>query len=328
MTWTTTTCCTRPLHEPSGTAWADGIFTGTAVVMMFELRVLTGLHQGAALPLFGEQWCIGAHPEADLVLYDPGIAARHVQLRCSEARWSVQAEEGLVHDANGQVQAQIGELALGTTFSVGGIQLCVALADAPWPQMLQERVPIASPAQGQVTASMPRSQHRRLISLVLLGAIVITVLGITSSDEQHAQASLTPASDQKTELGSSYEVRQQLLKMLSERELGAQVSLQVANGEIALTGEISREEVELVRRMLDRFAQHFETVVPVINRVTERNSVPPFRIVQIVGGPNGHVVLEQGHRLFLGDEVEGLRLVLIDNHKVVFDGQQRYEVLW
>jgi len=47
-----------------------------------------------------------------------------------------------------------------------------------------------------------------------------------------------------------------------------------------------------------------------------------------VGGPNGHVVLEEGSRLFVGDEVDGLRLVLIDNSKVVFDGEQRYEVGW
>jgi type III secretion protein D len=30
----------------------------------------------------------------------------------------------------------------------------------------------------------------------------------------------------------------------------------------------------------------------------------------------------------LGDEVEGLRLVLIENGKVVFEGEQRYEVHW
>jgi len=54
----------------------------------------------------------------------------------------------------------------------------------------------------------------------------------------------------------------------------------------------------------------------------------PFKILQIVGGPNGHVVLDQGSRLFVGDEVEGLRLVLIDNTKVVFDGLQRFEVRW
>lgn len=68
--------------------------------------------------------------------------------------------------------------------------------------------------------------------------------------------------------------------------------------------------------------------VPVISRVRVRDGTLPFRIVQIVGGPNGHVVLEEGSRLFVGDEVEGLRLVLIDNGKVVFDGAQRYEVRW
>jgi len=49
--------------------------------MMFELRVLDGQHQGAALPLFGEQWSMGAHPDTDLSLYDPGIAEWHVWLR-------------------------------------------------------------------------------------------------------------------------------------------------------------------------------------------------------------------------------------------------------
>jgi len=37
---------------------------------MFELRVLEGLNQGAALPLFGEQWSLGCHTDADLLLTD------------------------------------------------------------------------------------------------------------------------------------------------------------------------------------------------------------------------------------------------------------------
>jgi len=86
--------------------------------------------------------------------------------------------------------------------------------------------------------------------------------------------------------------------------------------------------VELVARMLSRFGEQFDSALPVISRVRARDEQLPFRIVQIVGGPNGHVVLEEGNRLFVGDEVDGLRLVLIDNSKVVFDGAQRYEVRW
>lgn len=51
---------------------------------LYELRVLTGLHRGAALPLNGEQWSIGSSAGADLALYDPGI--RTGTARCD---WSM-----------------------------------------------------------------------------------------------------------------------------------------------------------------------------------------------------------------------------------------------
>jgi len=149
-----------------------------------------------------------------------------------------------------------------------------------------------------------------------------------NAGDQDVQASLMPAPVQKIDLATVAEVRQQLLKMLSERELAQRVSMQVINGQISLNGDVSSEEMALLSRMLGRFAERFDTPVPVISRVREGNSQPPFKITQIVGGPNGHVVLEGGRRLFLGDEVDGLRLVSIDNAKVVFDGLRRYEVRW
>lgn len=298
---------------------------------MFELRVLNGLHQGAALPLFGDQWSLGAHADADLLLKDAGIAKHHARLRLLEGIWSVQAEAGLL-GVDGQVMAQIANLMLNVPFSMGAVQLCVTVADHPWPQV---QAPQAAPpprgvdaSPALVLSSISPSQQKRLISLVLVCAVVVVLLGITSTREREAQASLMPAATQKHELGSSFEVRQQLLKMLGERELSERVSLQVVNGQIVLDGEASQEETELVARMLTRFAEQFDTSVPVMSRVRMRDSALPFKILQIVGGTNGHVVLEHGERLFVGDEVDGLRLVLIDNNKVVFDGPQRYEVRW
>ena len=298
--------------------------------MMFELRVLDGLHQGAALPLFGEQWSIGAHIEADLVLNDPGIAEHHAWLRFIDSNWSVQAEAGLLHGADGQLLAQIARLAPNVTFSVGGVRLCVTSADQPWPQAPAPK-PAPSVPEGAVPlrlSSLSPSRQKHLISLVLVFAVIIVAVGIASTGDREAQASLMPAIDPKRELGSPFEVRQQLLKMLSERELGQRVSLQVVNGQIVLDGEVPQDDVELVARMLGRFGEQFDTVVPVLSRVRVSDGTLPFKILQIVGGPNGHVVLEHGDRLFVGDEVDGLRLVLIDNGKVVFDGVQRYEVRW
>ncbi|NJJ55155.1 MULTISPECIES: FHA domain-containing protein [unclassified Pseudomonas] len=299
---------------------------------MFELRVLDGLRQGAALPLFGEQWSIGAHADADLMLNDPGVVEQHARLRFIDANWLVQAEAGLLRDPEGQVLAQIAKLELNVPFSVGGVRLCVTLAEQPWPQPTAPAtvapLPANEPAQGMKLSSISHSQQKRLISLVLVVTVIIVAVGMVSTGEREAQASLMQPVVQKQELASSFEVRQQLLKMLSERELSQRVILQVINGQVALSGDVSQDDVELVARMLSRFGEQFDSSVPVISRVRVRDSTLPFRIVQIVGGPNGHVVLEEGGRLFVGDEVEGLRLVLIDNSKVVFDGAQRYEVRW
>ncbi|WP_460131654.1 FHA domain-containing protein [Pseudomonas sp. S1_E04] len=299
---------------------------------MFELRVLDGLHQGAALPLFGEQWSIGAHADADLILSDLGVVEQHARLRLIDNSWSVQAEAGLLYGAEGQVLAQIADLALNGVFSVGGVRLCVTLADQPWPQPTTHASvapqPPGEPARALPLSSISHTQQKRLISLVLVVAVVIAAVGTVSTGEREAQASLMPPVASKSELASPFEVRQQLLKMLNERELTQRVSLQVINGQVALSGDVSQDEVELVARMLSRFGEQFDSAVPVISRVRVRDEALPFRIVQIVGGPNGHVALDDGSRLFVGDEVEGLRLVLIDNSKVVFDGAQRYEVRW
>ena len=295
---------------------------------MFELRVLDGQRQGAALPLFGEQWSIGAHADADLVLNDPGIAEQHARLRFVDANWSVQAEAQLLRAADGNALAQIASLALNAPFSVGTVRLCVALADQPWPQAPAPAPSADEPVRALKLSSISQTQQKRLISLVLVVAVILMLVGIASTGEREAQASLMPSQVQKHELASPFEVRQQLLKMLSERELSQRVSLQVINGQLALNGDVSQEDVELVARMLSRFGEQFDSAVPVISRVRLRDGALPFRIVQIVGGPNGHVVLEEGNRLFVGDEVDGLRLILIDNSKVVFDGVQRYEVRW
>nr|VVN55570.1 hypothetical protein PS687_02053 [Pseudomonas fluorescens] len=302
--------------------------------MMFELRVLDGLHQGAALPLFGDEWSIGAHADADLVLNDSGIAEQHARLRFIDSNWSVQAEAGLLRGADGQVLAQIARLEVSVPFLVGTVRLCVAQADQPWPQASAPAAvptpprPNADPARTLTLSSISHSQQKRLLSLVLVVTIIIMAVGMASTGEREAQASLMPPEVKKNELGSPFEVRQQLLKMLNERELDHRVSLQVINGQVALNGDVSQEEVDLVARMLSRFGEQFDSAVPVISRVRVRDSALPFRIVQIVGGPNGHVVLEDGGRLFVGDELDGLRLVLIDNSKVIFDGARRYEVRW
>ncbi|MFL6608935.1 MAG: FHA domain-containing protein, partial [Pseudomonas sp.] len=69
---------------------------------MFELRVLSGLHRGAALPLVGEQWVVGAAEDADLALYDPGICGRHAAVSLVQGQWLLASLEGVVCNGQGQ----------------------------------------------------------------------------------------------------------------------------------------------------------------------------------------------------------------------------------
>jgi len=299
---------------------------------MFELRVLSGLHQGAALPLFGDQWCIGASEEADLELYDPGIEAQHAQLFCIDGRWQVQARQGLLQDECGAVLARIANLAPRVEFSIGGIRLCIASIDSFW---LQEPVNVpGTPNEVAVNERAAPTVNRwktglicALLVLVLVPLAVAGGMVLPPNDVMPPPREESSGSD-KRQLATPAEVHQQLRKMLIERELGHQVSLELASDQITLGGEVSKESQALVSRMLDRFSAQFETTVPILNQVQALNSDLPLRIVQIIGGPKAHVVLADGRRLFFGDEVDGLRLTVIDNHRLLFEGKQRYEVKW
>lgn len=297
-------------------------------LLMFELRVLSGLHQGAALPLFGERWCMGAHEEADLALYDPGIEARHAQLQCIEGIWRVQALEGLVQDEAGAFLAHIADLPLNVEFSINGIRLCVANADSAWPDEPVE-VPFAPPqvASIEVPTGASKGWKTPLFGTLTVLALVFIGSSLWPANEEPS-ALQSPATSNKRLLETTHEVQQHLLKMLSERELGNHISLEVKAHQVTLRGDVLKEHVALVSRMLDRFQAQFTTSVLITNRVGEMSPNLPFKIVQIIGGKKAHVVLADGRRIFFGDEVDGLRLTRIDSHQLLFEGKQRYEVNW
>ena len=309
----------------SGPVVADG----AAVVpeppqpaVLFELRVLSGLHEGAALPLFGECWSIGADQDADLELYDPGVAARHARLHGMAGRWTVQAQEGLLQDDAGTVRAQITDLAPGRAFAIGGIRLCVADTQSAW---LDEPADAVAQPGAPVTAG---SKSKWLAPGILVLVPILMALAWQPMGTAPALAPQPSPASNKRQLATTAQVHQQLLKMLIERDLGNTVRLQVAADRITLGGEVGQDSLALVSRMLERFEVQFDTPVAIVNQVQQTSTVLPFRIVQIIGGPKAHVVLADGRRLFFGDEVQGLRLTAIDNRRVLFEGRQRHEVNW
>jgi type III secretion protein D len=334
---------------------------------MFELRVLTGLHQGAALPLVGEQWAIGADADQDLALHDPGVEQLHCRLQREGDDWLLNAADGRIADEEGHLHAST-LLTPNTAFVLGSVWLCVSPAQDPWPSVpavIAQARP-EQPAQAEAPASAPLEKvasRSRLLNRTT-GVVVGVLLGIAgsawsltrstgpasdqlaiSSPAQQLAQQVTQRGDQQARpsnekskttelpakkrirLTSVDDVKRQLTTMLSERLLG-DVSVQQTPEGLTLSGNLKPESQLVYQRMLQRFKDRYDTPVALIDSVGAGGSGLPFTIVQIMSGPHAHLVTADGRRLYVGDELAGLRLTRIDDNRIQFDGDRHYEVNW
>lgn len=114
---------------------------------LYELRILSGLHRGATLPMEPRSHLIGASEDADVVLVDHGIAERHAALTMDSEGWSLTAMDGEVRGAETDAPAGQHGLAAGEFARVGRVWLTVVEQDAPWEDPPPEPLPLAAPAQ-------------------------------------------------------------------------------------------------------------------------------------------------------------------------------------
>ncbi|MFP8968082.1 FHA domain-containing protein [Pokkaliibacter sp. CJK22405] len=294
---------------------------------MYELRVLTGLHRGAALPLVGgEQWSIGAAETADLVLFDPGIQLSHCQILQTENGWSIEGDQGQVIDSEGHRLDLLENLAPNIPFALHGVWFAICDASVPWPEEDTDE-------QAEIEAAKPKKKP--VLPFVFGFLSAITIVASTTwaalspqSPEGDGKVGVEQGISAKPVLGDANEVASQLRKMLSERELGSLVTVKVHQGELALTGGLNESDRELVSRMLARFQLRFSTPVNIKNETGSLKAQLPFTITQIVAGNMAHVVTSDNRRIFIGDQIDGLRLVSVNENKVVFKGNQDIEVTW
>lgn len=99
---------------------------------MHELRIISGLHRGATLPLDNQALVIGAADDDDVVLVDPGIEAGHARLTRSETGWILEAQSGSIRDANTNRSLSSIELMPGEFARVGKVWITVVALDAGW----------------------------------------------------------------------------------------------------------------------------------------------------------------------------------------------------
>ncbi|MEQ9879279.1 FHA domain-containing protein [Pectobacterium aroidearum] len=309
---------------------------------MFELRVLTGLHRGAALPLCGNAWRIGAADDADLVLYDPGIAPYHGQLEKTADGWALSAQDGALCNAEGHTIEHIDDLPPGTPFALGQIWLCIVAADTPWPDdsetplTAEEDVPPVEPSADEppvhiaapIPAPTPRLPLWAKASYLLLGALLLVMVGSWQLQESVAMPAAPPPQDTRKPLSTLPQLESTLRIMLQERELSAAVKVAAYQDRLTLTGQLTPDDQKKLERMLAQLHQRYRTALSVDNRTQLKTEQLPFQIVQVTSGSRANIVTADGQRFFIGDEIDNLRLVKIDEHQIEFSGRQQITVNW
>ncbi|MGG1944065.1 FHA domain-containing protein [Trinickia sp. NRRL B-1857] len=99
---------------------------------MLELRVLTGLHRGAALPLEGDTIRIGSAAENDIVLLDPGMPALACAIyRPRSSSWLYRIYSAACSDD--EATANGTPLTAGARWFAGPVLIGCESEGSPWP---------------------------------------------------------------------------------------------------------------------------------------------------------------------------------------------------
>jgi len=143
---------------------------------MLELRVLTGLHRGGALPLEGETIRIGSAPENDLVLLDPGMPA----LACTFYR--SRSSGWLYHTysaarSNDNAPADGTPLVAGARWFAGPVLIGCENEGSAWPA---EAAPNRFDGQHEKAAARVKSKLTAAVGVAVVSTAAVALLALRS----------------------------------------------------------------------------------------------------------------------------------------------------
>jgi type III secretion protein D len=127
---------------------------------MLELRILSGLHRGATLPLDDDTVVIGSDESADVVLLDPGIETTHASLRKTSEGWALSSLDGEVLSSDTNEPLKSLDLQQGEFGRLGRVWVSVVDSDAAWGEPPPDPVDIeADDLQGDKGDSEERQSN-------------------------------------------------------------------------------------------------------------------------------------------------------------------------
>lgn len=353
---------------------------------MFELRILSGLHRGATLPLDERPHIIGASDDADVVIVDPEIESSHASLSLTPSGWKLEEIEGSVRDAQSNQAQPAIELAPGDFARVGNVWITVVEQDARWtnppPEPADEffdatepeevpvaestviepaaeaaASPVASETEAEEQPGKPAASVKKRTGIVLLslGLIIIASAAgayalrssksplrtpahhsapVAHGSNRPVDPTIAKAFDKLNEDGEAKrrltpdELRKAFRKRLSDADLLKRFDLTLQDEQWFMQAILDDEETARFEHILASFIKANGITFPVNAMVGTGESMLPFKIRQVISGRDAGVVTQDGERLYVGDELHGVRLVAVRGSRLVFAGKRKIEVNW
>ncbi|KVU28418.1 hypothetical protein WK66_08810 [Burkholderia ubonensis] len=360
--------------------------------MLLELRILSGLHKGACLPLGEHAISIGSSEDADVVLLDAGVATQHVLIeqQCLD-RWMLRAVDSAIVDLNGN-EVETIEVAPDESARIRltgtDVWLAIVPPETPWscgdllaedgharvdpnqrdavatvPATVPPETPWADgdllaedghacvdpnqraavatapaaarhdPGESLETNSSTSARWARLVTsltvavAVALGMTAIwRVASITSKGQERPAASETVASSSSKQ--NAERAVATLKELLRDRNLEQQVQYRLNDGKLQLDAVLDSNQLIRFEPIVAILKARFSRGLQIETHVSSIEQSLPFRIVQVVAGPIPEVLTDDGHRLFLGDSIDGYTLVAVKNDTITFEGKRHVELPW
>jgi hypothetical protein len=267
---------------------------------MLELRILTGLHRGAALPLDGDAIRIGSAAENDIVLLDPGMPALAGAIyRSEESTWRYRSGAPTPSNdepSDGSHSSDNTLLIAGARWFAGPVLIGCDEEGSPWPSAQ----PRASVEEGPQAAA--RQMSTRSASSVNSVASV---------------ASVNPRRSFKAKPLFALAAAIGLASLIAASIWRSQRGGGIPPGTAASSAPTANDGARAPVRVVDGIVYPAQAM-----------RRPPFEIRSATTGPYGFVVTRDDQVLMPGSRLGAFTLVSIEPRRAVFSGPHPAELTW
>jgi type III secretion protein D len=319
---------------------------------MYQLRVMSGLHQGSSLRLDEKPYLIGAGGHSGLMLSDRGIAAVHALALLTDGVCLLTAVDGNIGPADGTHVCI--RLKPGQCVQIGPVWLALSGPALEPGLALPVVAAQLTPARPDVAAALPARPAKRIWLSAVLALTIVTATAayamhigsavpVTSASAAVAPPAAAPAPVVALVPGtprikpvvpglipvlSQQQLRQTFRERLESAALLQRFTLDLQDQLWAMQANLDDDELKRFERVLLAFVHEFDIRFPFNAKIGSAEDLLPFKVQQVIFGDYPSLVTKDGQRLFVGDEYRGFRLTSIAAGRLSFAGKRKLVMNW